>query len=120
MFPLESPKWQGWVIDDDEYLVDPAGNKYRPEDMQLVFWCRQAWQSKAGRPSQIRFMREHLEQLVRESRQTFVIEIRRQVGARLVSVETVMVGGIYAPADACPKKKPARSRRKSDVRKRSS
>lgn len=62
-----SGKFRGWLIDQDGDLCDPAGNRYRPEDLRAAWWGRQAWQARAGTVGQVRFLKQALEERVRKA-----------------------------------------------------
>lgn len=96
MQAIEGPRWEGWVIDNDGYLCDPAGNKYLPQDLYASFWGRQAWAARAGYPGEIKFLRERLAELIRDaSPPVFIVEIKRQgkAGSDPVIVQTFRLKG---------------------------
>lgn len=39
--------WHGWYFDND-FIVDPAGNKYHINEVSSIFWNRQLIQSLTG------------------------------------------------------------------------
>lgn len=94
---VTAPGWEGWHFDREGYLLDPAGNKYLPQDLECSFWMRQAWADHAGGyPRKIRFLHDHLRHLIRDaSPAVFIVEIKRQgkAGADPVTVQTIRLGG---------------------------
>lgn len=93
---INSPGWEGWEI-EDQYLRDPAGNRYLPWDLQATFYARKAWEARAGYPGELKFMRQRLDELIAEAqsqaRPTFTVEIRRETPAGSYVVQTVCVTG---------------------------
>ena len=83
--------WEGWIFDESGYLLDPAGNKYLPNDLRAAWWARQAWASRAGYPGQLRFLHEHLRDLIRVARAPggYVVEIRKESPQGLRLVQTI-------------------------------
>lgn len=72
MTPLYLPPqslYSGWSFDAEGYLVDPAGNRYTPQDIQAAFWASQAWKARAGSQGEIRYLYSQLrEDLLRVRR----------------------------------------------------
>ncbi len=54
-------KWQGWLC-CGQYLIDQAGNKYSPEDVNQCFYGRQLYKELTGNQFQIRTLKGHLKQ----------------------------------------------------------
>ena len=91
--PLElSGAWEGWVLRGDD-LIDPEGNRYRPEDLRASWWARQAWAERAGQGSaEILYLKGVLQERIKASAPgAWVIEIRRQTPSGIVLIETLRV-----------------------------
>jgi hypothetical protein len=92
-----APGWDGWIFDDEGYLKDPAGNKYLPADLQASFYARKAWESRAGYPGEIKYLREHLKALVNEARSqvapVFVVKVERMTVDGPQLLQTMRLGG---------------------------
>lgn len=91
MLLLSVEGWQGWYFNDTGDFCDPAGNRYRPADFQATFWMRQAWEDRAGHPARIRYLHEHLRQLVKLASQPggYVVEIRKESPQGLILLQSV-------------------------------
>lgn len=90
MLRLSVDPWVGWYFDDAGYLCDPPGNRYRPEDLRASWWSRQAWEDRAGHPSKIRYLHEHLRQLIKQASQPgYVVEIRKESPQGLILLQSV-------------------------------
>ncbi len=83
--------WEGWCFDDAGYLCDPPGNRYLPCDLRASWWSRQAWEDRAGTPSRIRYLHQHLRQLVKQASQPggYVVEIRKESPQGLILLQSV-------------------------------
>lgn len=92
-----APGWDGWNFDDDGYLRDPSGNKYLPADLLATFYARKAWESRAGYPGEIRYLRQHLQELVDEARAqvrpVFVVKVERLTADGSQVLQTMRLGG---------------------------
>ncbi|WP_200375321.1 DUF3653 domain-containing protein [Thiocystis violacea] len=80
--------WEGWRFEHG-YLLDPAGNRYLPGDLQASFYARRAWEARAGYPGELRFLRQRLDDLIRQAEAVtggYILEVRRETsqGSRLV------------------------------------
>ncbi|EGV27576.1 hypothetical protein ThidrDRAFT_4612 [Thiorhodococcus drewsii AZ1] len=51
MIPLTLDPWNGWILDDDGFLKDPAGNAFLPSDLNASFWARQLLQEQLEHPA---------------------------------------------------------------------
>lgn len=90
MLRLEVIGWEGWFFDDQGYLLDPAGNKYLPRDLQAAWWARQAWQERAGYPGQLRFLHEHLRQLIKTAQSSgYIVKVEKQTASGLLLVQSL-------------------------------
>jgi len=76
MIPLTLDPWNGWILDDDGFLKDPAGNAFLPSDLNASFWARQLLQEQLGTPGAIRAMKSHLQREIAKHSRTFLVEIR--------------------------------------------
>lgn len=92
-----SEAFAGWVFRDGD-LMDPAGNRYRPEDLQASFYARKAWEARAGYPGELRFLRAELERRLLLASRLLVVEVweqapggRRLLGRQEVGGQTVSV-----------------------------
>lgn len=92
-----SPGWEGWIFDDEGFLKDPSGNKYLPSDLQASFYARKAWESRAGYPGEIKYLRQHLKELVNEARRqvapVFVVKVERLTADGPQLLQTMRLGG---------------------------
>jgi len=85
-------QWQGWLIDTEGYLCDPAGNKYLPTDLSCAFWARQTWEARAGYPGEVAFLRERLAELIRHAEPpTIVVEVKRRTHDGDIVLQTLAV-----------------------------
>lgn len=86
--------FQGWAFNDGGDLVDPAGNRYRPDDLLASFWMRQAWAARAGGfPGEIAFMRTVLEDRIREASYPMVVEVHQERPEGRVLLGSLRIGG---------------------------
>lgn len=89
-----SELFQGWEFNDGGYLVDPAGNRYRPDDLLASFWMRQAWAARAGGfPGEIAFLREVLDDRIRRASYPMVVEVHQERPEGRVLLGSLRIGG---------------------------
>ena len=98
LWPVPAPGWEGWWFDDTGELFDPAGNRYRPDDMRSSWWGRQAWSARAGYPHEIAFLREVLADRIEAATLGVRIEVYRETrhGRQLMHVLTVNGASTHA------------------------
>lgn len=89
-----SELFQGWAFNDGGDLVDPAGNRYRPDDLLASFWMRQAWAARAGAfPSEIAFLRTVLDDRIRSASYPMVVEVHQERPEGRVLLGSLRIGG---------------------------
>jgi len=64
--------WDGWNLDNEGRLVDPAGNRYSPRDIEAAFYGKQLYKSLAGTPFHIHSLKQVLEQKIKNAPATTV------------------------------------------------
>lgn len=91
MIRLSVEPWNGWYFDDAGYFCDPASNRYLPSDLRATFFMRQAWEDRVGNPPRIRYLHDHLRQLVKQASQPggYVVEIRKESPQGLILLQSV-------------------------------
>lgn len=94
---VTAPGWEGWCFTSEGYLKDSAGNKYLPRDLAAAFFQRQSWDSKAGHPGELKYLKGYLKQLIAEvqaqARPSFVLRIERETPHGPELVQSVRLGG---------------------------
>jgi hypothetical protein len=90
--PEVSQAFTGWRLVSG-WLQDPAGNIYRPEDLQAAFWARAAWSARAGYPGELRFLRSELERRLRVvDRSMWILDLHRQTATGCVRAGQLRLG----------------------------
>jgi len=56
-----SEYWEGWYFDEQGNFRDPAGNAYRPCDLEETWRGRQLYREMVGSQSNVRFLKVELE-----------------------------------------------------------
>lgn len=52
--------WKGWSFREN-YIIDPAGNKFEQNEVSSIFWNRQLINELTGTSGTIRSMKQHLD-----------------------------------------------------------
>lgn len=97
-----SPPFAGWSFDSQGLLCDPAGNRYLPTDLQASFWCRRAWEARAGYPGELRFLKAELDARLRASVGALVVQVLRETPGGALSLVASQRIPWQAPSRAVP------------------
>jgi hypothetical protein len=72
-----SAEWEGWQLQEGE-LLDPVGNRYRPDDLRAVHWIRQAWAARAGYRGELAFLRDEAIRRRDAADRPWIVTIQRE------------------------------------------